>query len=88
MGTVVIQWYAAEVAGYSEIVANPPRFQDERSFCLSLHSFYHRKYASLCKNLRRNVFNSSGYWCDNPHSKAVTGSKGFRLYFLCLYFAI
>ena len=26
MGTVVIQWYIAEVAGYSEIVANPPRF--------------------------------------------------------------
>ena len=26
MGTVVIQWYVAEVAGYSEIVANPPRF--------------------------------------------------------------
>ena len=26
MGTVVIQWYVAEVAGCSEIVANPPRF--------------------------------------------------------------
>ena len=26
MGTVVIQLYVAEVAGYSEIVANPPRF--------------------------------------------------------------
>ena len=26
MYTVVIQWYVAEVAGYSEIVANPPRF--------------------------------------------------------------
>ena len=26
MGIVVIQWYVAKVAGYSEIVANPPRF--------------------------------------------------------------
>ena len=26
MDTVVIQSYVAEVAGYSEIVANPPRF--------------------------------------------------------------
>ena len=26
MDTVVIQWYVAEVAGYCEIVANPPRF--------------------------------------------------------------
>ena len=26
MGTVVVQWYVAEVAGCSEIVANPLRF--------------------------------------------------------------
>ena len=32
MGTVVIQWYVAEVAGYSEIVANAPKFLRRKKF--------------------------------------------------------
>ena len=32
MGTVVIQWYVAKVAEYSEIVANPPRFLRRKKF--------------------------------------------------------
>ena len=34
MDTVVIQWYVAEVAGYSEIVANPPRFLRRKKLLL------------------------------------------------------
>ena len=49
MDTAVIQWYVAEVAGYSEIVANPPRFLRQKKL------LFRRKYASLCKTLRRKT---------------------------------
>ena len=74
MGIVVIQWYVAEVAGYSEIVANPPRFLRRKKLLFRSSLVLPSEYTLLCKTLRRNVFNSFGYWCDNPHSKAVTGS--------------
>ena len=74
MDTVVIQSYVAEVAGYSEIVANPRRFLRQKKLLFRSSFILPWKYASLCKTLRRkNVFNSFAYWCD-IHSEAVTGS--------------
>ena len=73
MDTVVNQWYAAEMAGYSEIVANILWFLRVKKllfrFSFVLPAFGKRLHFEKLFD-GKTFFDSFRYWCD-IHSKPV-----------------